>query len=120
MSQIKTCYPAFAGTSETNVFLCCAFATMWTFSSSNPDIMFLTLIVEKAQKKPKYMKPCLPCASINSGVCLRCDFSVLLCMKETKTHSVSQQGTEGAGDLVDVQQLQRDSDLPFELRGELV
>lgn len=34
--------------------------------------------------------------------------------------SVSQQGTERVKGFVDVQQPQRDSDLPFELRGELV
>lgn len=35
-------------------------------------------------------------------------------------HSVSQQGAERAREFMDVQQPQRDSDLPFELRGELV
>ncbi|XP_034553954.1 nephrin [Notolabrus celidotus] len=40
--------------------------------------------------------------------------------KEWRSPTYPQQGTVGARDLVDVQLLHRDSDLPFELRGELV
>lgn len=38
----------------------------------------------------------------------------------TEMQSVFQQGIERAREFADVRQPQRDSDLPFELRGELV